>query len=321
MQNALMKIYIDTRTTAPRNTSPPIPQDRVASATTARSANHSSSSSPTSAACATTSSPMMMPLSKLPLIATRRPLTTADSVEESAHRHLAHLLLHQEQAVCLAQGVYLGAQHVGRIQDVCTRGRQIPLQSISKLRAARNVCLVHLGQHQAAVGAACKATSTRTCKRKGTHPAKGVPAGADLRASSSTPTSTASSTRTGRRRRHLQLRLVDCRHAITPALASSPCRPCRRPPPRRAHRRRRHHTTATTTILATAATTIALALATVTAGEAAEPSPFRQIHRRCRRSACHRHHHPCRRRPPLFGFASETAAAYILRCQNDPVSL
>ena len=99
----------------------------------------------------------MMPLSKFPLIATRRPLTTADSVEESAHRHLAHLLLYQEQAVCLAQGVYLGAQHVGRIQDVCTRGRQIPLQSISKLRAARNVCLVHLGQHQAAVGAACKA--------------------------------------------------------------------------------------------------------------------------------------------------------------------
>ena len=29
VQNALMKIYIDTRTTAPRNTSPPTPQDRV----------------------------------------------------------------------------------------------------------------------------------------------------------------------------------------------------------------------------------------------------------------------------------------------------
>jgi hypothetical protein len=28
------------------------------------------------------------------------------------------------------------------------------------------VCLVHLGQHQAAVGAACKATSTRTCKER-----------------------------------------------------------------------------------------------------------------------------------------------------------
>jgi hypothetical protein len=38
--------------------------------------------------------------------------------------------------------------------------------SISKLRAARNVCLVHLSQHQAAVGAACKVTSTRTCKER-----------------------------------------------------------------------------------------------------------------------------------------------------------
>ena len=119
----------------------------------------------------------------------------------------------------------------------------------------------------------------RARARKGTHPAKGVPAGADLRASSSTPTSTASSTRTGRRRRHLQLRLVDCRH-----YHSRPRRVARAAAHRRAHRRRRHHTTATTIILATAATTIALALATVTAGEAAEPSPLRQIHRRCRRS-------------------------------------
>ena len=107
---------------------------------------------------------MMMPLSKIPSSRDQAAVDygrTADSVEESAHRHLAHVLLRQEQAVCLARGVSLGAQQVGRIQDVCTRSRQIPLQSISKLRAARNVCLVHLSQHQAAVGAACKATSTR----------------------------------------------------------------------------------------------------------------------------------------------------------------
>jgi hypothetical protein len=155
----------------------------------------------------------MMPLSKIPSSRDQAAVDygrTADSVEESAHRHLAHVLLRQEQAVCLARGVSLGAQQVGRIQDVCTRSRQIPLQSISKLRAARNMCLVHLGQHQAAVGAACKATSTRTCKERNASSTQGVPAGADLRASSST--STASSTRTGRRRRQLQFRLVDCRH-------------------------------------------------------------------------------------------------------------
>ena len=55
MQNALMKIYIDTRTTAPRNPSPhQHPSKTASSATTARSATHSSPSSPTSAACATT---------------------------------------------------------------------------------------------------------------------------------------------------------------------------------------------------------------------------------------------------------------------------
>ena len=170
VQNALMKIYIDTNNRPEEYLTTNTPRPRRVGDYTARSATHSSSSSPTSAACATTSSPMMMPLSKFPLIATRRPLTTADSVEESAHRHLAHLLLHQEQAVCLARGVYLGAQHVGRIQDVCTRGRQIPLQSISKLRAARNVCLVHLSQHQAAVGAACKAMHLDAhMQGKGTH--------------------------------------------------------------------------------------------------------------------------------------------------------
>jgi len=108
----------------------------------------------------------MMPLSIFSLIATRWPLTTVDSVEQSAHRHLAHLLLRQSKQVASLEEFISRAQHVGRLQDVCTRGRQIPLQSISKLRAARNVCLVHLGQHQAAVGAACKATSTRTCKER-----------------------------------------------------------------------------------------------------------------------------------------------------------
>ena len=42
--------------------------------------------------------------------------------------------------------------------------------SISKLRAARNVCLVHLSQHQAAVGAACKAMHLDAhMQGKGTH--------------------------------------------------------------------------------------------------------------------------------------------------------
>ena len=163
MQNALMKIYIDTRTTAPRNTSPPTPQDRVASATTARSATHSSPFSPRSAACATTSSPMMMPLAEY--FSPHRDQVAVDycrfgrGVCTSAHRSSS--ASPRASSLPRSRSLYLGAQHVGRIQDVCTRGRQIPLQSISKLRAARNVCLVHLSQHQAAVGAACKATSTR----------------------------------------------------------------------------------------------------------------------------------------------------------------
>jgi hypothetical protein len=108
-----------------------------------------------------------------------------------------------------------------------------------------------------------------------------------------------------------------CRHypPRPRADASPPGRQCRRPAPpsaaqRRPARRRRRHphlllfgfalVTTTITILATAATTLALALATATAtaGGATEPSPLRQIHRRCRHSACHRHHHDCRRRPP-----------------------
>ena len=44
---------------------------------------------------------------------------SADSVEESEHRHLARLLLHQEQAVCLARGVYISAPNTSAASRTC----------------------------------------------------------------------------------------------------------------------------------------------------------------------------------------------------------
>ena len=66
---------------------------------------------------------------------------------------------------------FISAPNVGRIQDVAERcdgeamheAAKILFNSIANF-ARFATCLVHLGQHQATVDAACKANSTRTRK-------------------------------------------------------------------------------------------------------------------------------------------------------------
>lgn len=108
---------------------------------------------------------------------------------------------------------------LGRIQDVAERCYGEAMHEAAKFffNSSRCAC----GAPRPASGGRWRGMQSRLDahvegNQGEPHRAQGVPADAALRAplhiTSSTPTSTASSTRTGRRRRQLQFRLVDCRH-------------------------------------------------------------------------------------------------------------
>ena len=91
-----------------------------------------------------------------------------------APRHLAHLFLRQGRAGRLARGDHLGdafrtwpRRYYGEAMHEAAKFLFSSIANFARIAT----CLVHLGQHQATVDAACKANSTRKSGKKSTRAA------------------------------------------------------------------------------------------------------------------------------------------------------